>query len=304
MSLDTQDAPVVETPESDDFVVTSNSPVETLVAESVAPVTDPDDDAPAQEPDPASDAGKALAKKRGSLQTRINELTRERHETRREADAARAEVAALRLQLEQMQRPAQAEPSYVPQDGKPTADQFDNYDDFVEAKAVWAVEQRLREQQQREYQAQQQRQQHELQSSVAARIDAFRAEHPDYDEVVNSIGLPDTAAAGAILAHLQHSDFGPALAYELGKNPAEMTRLASLAPGFAVAALGRLEAQIESRTAAAHSGPVQTPAITKAKPPIKPVGGSPSVDDGPPPESASLDEHAAYWDRKEARRQR
>src|SRR5688500_304822 len=54
---------------------------------------------PVAEPDPASEAGKALAGKKKSLQARIDEITREKHDTARERDAAKAETAALRAEL-------------------------------------------------------------------------------------------------------------------------------------------------------------------------------------------------------------
>lgn len=286
----------------DDFIVTSNSPVEAQAESEPAPIQgdEPDvDEAGEQttqaepEPDPASEAGKALAKKRTSLQARINELTRKAGEREREAFAANERAARLQRELEARLNPQQPQQaSQLQHQGPPTVDQFENYDDFVKAQAVYAVRVEMwqAQQQQAAWQAQQQEQ--ALLQTVQAREAAFVAEHADYYDVVNSVSIPETPTGQAIIAHLRHADLGPALAYELGSNPAVLAEIVSRPPGFAVAALGKLEYQIEARQSAAHSGPAVPPNVTQAKPLIKPVSGSPvASDDGEVPDDLSLDDH-------------
>jgi hypothetical protein len=287
--VDTETVPAAA---SDDFVVSSTvpEPVDepTTSAEPVEALAETDDehvDSEQPEPDASSDAGKALAKKKGSLQDRINELTREKYDTKREADTARAEAAALRAELAALKAgsPAAAPPSAQRQDavpptssGKPRLEDFDSHEAWVEAVTDWKLDQRIEADKQKALEAEQQKAVQTVAEQAQARINAFRADHPDYDDVVNAAVLPpDAPSSQAVLMHLQHAELGPALAYALGSNPAELARIVSLPPGFAVAALGRLEAQIESRNQAAQSGPASVAApVTTAPDPIKPVGGA------------------------------
>jgi hypothetical protein len=311
--VDTETVPAAA---PDDFVVSSTvpEPVDepTTPAEPVDALAETDDehvDSEQPEPDASSDAGKALAKKKGSLQARINELTREKHATRREADAARAEAAAMRQRLEALERGGQAQPPSGQQaprgDAEPSPEQFDTYDAYVKAQAKWEVRQELQAEQLRQRAFAEERAAESVMTEAQKRIDAFRTDHPDYDDVVNAVFLPATPAAEVIVAHLRHADVGPALAYELGQRPEELARIASLPPAFAIAALGKLEGQIESRAAAAQSGPALTPNVTKAKPPIKPVGGSPvTSDDGEVSDDLSPDEHIKRMNARDRARRR
>jgi hypothetical protein len=313
MELDT--GTPTATIETDDFEVTSNSPVETQAVEPVAPVESAipagDEEEPQTEPDPASEAGKALAKKRNSLQARINELTRKAGEREREAQAANERAERLQRELEARLGGQQAQPEPLAQPAAqdfpwPKAEQFDNYDEFVQAQAVAAVRYEMWQAQQAQAVWQQQQQAEYLAQTVREREAAFVAEHPDYYDVVNSLSInPQTPTGQYVLAHLQHSDLGPALAYALGSDPAEFDRIVSLPYGRAIAALGRLEERLDARPATAHSGPVASPNVTQAKPLIKPVSGSPvASDDGEVPDDLSADEHIRRMNARDRARRR
>jgi hypothetical protein len=298
----------------DDIRVSGNAdagdPLPAVVADQI-----PASDAPDPEPDPASEAGKQLAKKKGSLQGRIDDLTREKHDSKREAEAAKAELAALRAELQSLKQP-KAEPAVDP--SKPKRDDFiakigteyqtyeqaqDAYDDARDEWRATVSDKSQRERASKDAEAAAWR-------SAQDRITAFKADHPDYDEVVGKVMIPPGPGAEQLLAHLTFSEAGAALAYDLAKHqPDELSRLASLPPVLVVEALGEHKASLKLRAAAAPSGPVATtPAYKPATPPIKPVVGSPvtSDDEGDPDDlsEAAVNSHFKRENAKILKRRR
>lgn len=70
-----------------------------------------------------------------------------------------------------------------------------------------------------------------------------RAAHPDYDEVLLSSDMPVSQALQQVLLT---SEQGPAIMYQLAKNPAELARISALPPLDAAREIGRLEAKASS----------------------------------------------------------
>lgn len=93
------------------------------------------------------------------------------------------------------------------------------------------------------------------------------AEFPDFDEVVNKGAEAGTWECPPIIAlGIKDSDFGPAIAYDLAKNPAEASRIAKLSPIEQAREFGRIEArkQIAAETKAAEAAEAaKTPPETK-----------------------------------------
>lgn len=228
----------------------------------------PDEQAQA-EPDPASEAGKELAKKRNSLQARIDQAVAQQR-------AAEARAAELERRLAERDA-AKAEPKAEPTapayltGPKPTVDEigtkYDSYEAYVEALQDWKIDERDARRAIEAQQTQAQQTQREVLTRAQARIDTFKSEHPDFDEVVNAALFPPGApSAPTVIEYLNHSEMGPQLAYALAKDTAEMARIASLPPAFAIAALGKLEGKLEA-PAADKPAPV-----SNAPAPPKPVG--------------------------------
>lgn len=107
------------------------------------------------------------------------------------------------------------------------------------------------------------------QADFQRRTAEVRAKHSDYDEVLENapnIGLhADTQRA------LLTSEHGPAIIYELAKNPAELERIASLPPLEAAREIGRLEAR------ASVTPPPTTATKTATRPPAPPTNVSGST---------------------------
>jgi len=268
---------------------TAEAPVETKPAETPAPV----------EGDPNKKPTR-LDTRKSQIQQEIDALVRDRELARREIEAIRAEQRAYESQRSGSTAPQpQAQPNAQntpashlqnvildPADPEPDVARFQQYEHFVDARNQWVRrgEDRFRGVQQQQWQAQQYAQQ--VEQTYAERCQAFASTTPDFHDVINAIefpmvnGQPATPTAASVLQHVKHSEFGPQLAYALGQSPDELTRILSLAPGFAVAALGRLEARLDPGFAATAGAPAPK-LISSAPTPPPTVGTKPTapVDD-------------------------
>lgn len=179
------------------------------------------------------------------VQSRIDELTRDKHAARREAEYWKGLAT---------QSTAQSTAEVA---AKPTADQFDDYADYVEALTDWKVEQKTRDVATKAVAGA------EIAHRQSAWVDrqiAARASLPDYDTVV---GTSDIPVAEHVRDALLDSERGPELAYHLASNPEFATQLNSMSPTRAALELGRLESSLDVT-------PAPKP-ISKAPAPITPI---------------------------------
>ena len=98
-----------------------------------------------------------------------------------------------------------------------------------------------------------------LASKYVSDVAAFKADHPDFDEVFVET-LPISKLMSAAIAE---SDKAADLSYWLGKNPDECARIHALPPVKQIYELGRIEARL---------GATETKAPNPKPAPIKPVG--------------------------------
>lgn len=314
-----------EAPQDYDFTVSGSPDEPAPIAAHVPPgpvaaIDEPDEDTPEPakadaKPDAASDAAKVLNEKKRTYKQRIAEVTWQKHEAERKA-------AALEQQLRERDaaKPAAEPAKPVPDTNRPRLKAFvdkigsdyETYEDAVDAHADALIAYARQSDQTAQQQRLDQQTQRELFTKAQARIDAFKAKQPDFDPSLVASLIPRGAPSGpAVLDHFFFSEVGPELAHHLTLDPAELARIASLPYGFAIAALGRLEAKFDTRPETAPTGPAPTaPNYTPAKPPIKPVGSSPvtSDDDGDPDDlsEAAVNRHASRENAKiqAARRRR
>ncbi|MGH8523668.1 MAG: hypothetical protein ACREXY_05465, partial [Gammaproteobacteria bacterium] len=88
--------------------------------------------------------------------------------------------------------------------------------------------------------AEEQRRQVQVQAEFQRRTQEVRAQNPDFDEVLMTADAPVSQAVQQALLTSEH---GPAIMYQLAKNPAELARLSALPPLDAAREIGRLEAK-------------------------------------------------------------
>src|SRR3990167_9458247 len=228
----------------------------------------------------ASEAGKQLAKKRKSLQDRINELTSERHASRMEAEEAKLERDALKRRLEAIEKPA-TETKPKTEDAEPAPDQFEDYESYVKAQARWEARQELTAAlSARDRAAADRRGQQDFQTAVAKhaeRVIAAQAKYADYDAVIAK-GNAALTQAGAIvppamIKAIVESDRSADILYDLASHPDVCLDVVRRSAGSTLDAAPVVRLYLESRLTPVQSGPdVQPKPVTKAAAPIKPVG--------------------------------
>ena len=315
MSEPGTDTAVVE--QDDDFEVASSTAA--IPAKQPAPAAAPekaDEPAKAETEDQkqareASEAGSRLAKRRQSIQDEINVLVRTRGDHEREIRALEARKAAIQREIDggkpAGEKSGGDKPSgpdwqkYKNLPGAPKEEDFETYGDFVFAVNDFITDQKLAARDDASRRDQAARANQERFAKHDERIEATRAQHADYDAVMES--AKDIFVPPHVIDYFLESEHGAELAYYLAGHHDEARSIAALTPLKAIAALGKLEDKLNpesSRSETVTTGPVEAPVVTKARPPIKPVGGgAASVDGGPPGDDADLDTHAAYWDRKD-----
>ena len=208
--------------------------------------------------------------KKPGVHNRIGELTKEKHDERREKEAALREAEYWRQQAlkaaEQKPEPTHADAPT----GEPTREQFD-YDDaqFMRAWYKWQRDQE-RAEETRTKQAEEAQKRHK---TFQEREQAFAAAHPDYEEVAKAEHVPiPKEMAEAII----ESDDAPAIAYYLGQNLEEASAIAAMSPIAVARAIGRIEAKLSAKPAV-QTTTTPTKTVTRAPEPVTTLSGSPAV---------------------------
>lgn len=177
----------------------------------------------------------------------------------------RAEAQALaefyEKQARDLQRPAQA-----PDHTKPDIAQFTTNEDYAAAMEKWATDKFTRDHQQRQHAESAQAEQRHLAESWNRNALRGEEKYADWDEVVPELGQPVTPADKALML----AENGHDIIYHLRKNPAELTAILQMHPALAAGEIGALSARLKA-------APVKPPPVSKAPPPIEPVGAGNTV---------------------------
>lgn len=195
--------------------------------------------------------------KRG-LTKRFQQLTSQVRELKQQL-AAKADTGVASPKVETEVKPAS--------EGKPSIDQYETYDQYVEALADWKFEQREKARQAEETKRKAEDEQKARTATWQDRVAEFTKQHDDFDEVLESIKVPITPA---VLQTVMDSENGPALAYWLAQHVDDLKRISGLNELAAAREIGKIEASLTQPKPA-------TPAkqkVSAAPVPIKPVGGT------------------------------
>lgn len=263
VSNDEQVAPKVESESVEESASEDRNPDGTFKARDKAePDESEEPEASAEdgdENDSDEDAQPERKERRRSARQRIGELTAKVYEARSRAEQAERQLAQLQK-------------SYTPVD--PNLE-FEDSGEFTKQVIRTTNMEDRAEQSLAEREAAIALAQQATAEVFQARVEEFRDEMPDFDQVFNA-NVPITEVAAEFLAE---SDVGPKIAYHLSKNLGQAHRIAALNPVRQAVELTRLEAQLKAAPPAKRT--------TKAPKPAKPItaaGSSGTFD----PSSASV----------------
>lgn len=216
------------------------------------PAPEPDADAKQPEADPESEQGEGEEReeaaasenverkpgKKPGVHQRIDELTREKYEARREADELRKRLEAL----EQGKKPAPEQPAAPQPDAEPTLEQFDfDVAKFTQARDKWVRENAVKEVETKRQQEARESERKAHKEAFDKRLSAFEKDNPGAWDAAVKAPMTLTPPMLEVIATSEH---GPHLGVYLSQNLEEADRISKLSPVAAAAALGRIEASL------------------------------------------------------------
>lgn len=193
------------------------------------------------------------------VQGRIDELTREKHDARRERDIERTENATLRMENERL-RLESAGGAGVEQpatDEQPNAETFEGtHEEFVLALSQWGARQEFVKLQSAQSEVNAESQLGQQKESFIERGEVWAKEHGVDDfrgKTVDNRGIRITETMRDIL---WNSDDGPAVTVYLANNPTVAESISKLSPSQQAYELGRINATPASPKTITDAPPV------------------------------------------------
>lgn len=191
-----------------------------------------------------------------NVQIRINKITAEKHEAKREAEELRKRLEALESKPKEQAK-------------KPELSDFDYDDDNYRAALVdYQVQKALEDRELKQGQAEQAKRAQEQQTVFNDRIEKLKK--PDFWEVANAV----PTLAPEVVNTLMEAEDGASLIYHLGTHLDQADKLAGMNANQALLEIGRISANLNKK---------QTVKLSAAPEPIEPLnsGGSLTKDRGP-----------------------
>lgn len=225
-------------------------------------------------------------KKTPWFQKRIDEVTAEKWELKRERDQ-------LRDLLYQQQQQRQPEPAAQPAaaDGRPVLENFDSYEAFTEALADWKFDQRMTQLEQRRNAETAAQAAARQEAEFAERLKQAAAQQPELEQIAQDRTLPVSEAMAQVI---KVSEIGPQMLAALHADREQARRIYDLPPHLAAFELGRL--------AASATAPQQPRRVNQPSPPINtPLAGGTAATTDP---ARMTDAQFAAWRRAQIAQRR
>ena len=265
----------------------------------------------------AKDDEKPLGKPRDDPRARMLEATRKEAEAKKALASERAERQALANEIREIRsaltkrepgesRQSQAEAERKPAStGKPAPEQYDDYEQYLDARDNWNRKEWAAENTRRQSEAEyQQRVMGQVGSFTQSLASAAKSDPEFNGKVAQEVmdlqptmtldpnQMPD--ASNWVADELVFSaENAPALMLYLSEHLDDLQRIAALSSPRAVT---REVAKLAARLEAAPAGSSSKPEPSKAKPPVRPVTGSPHIaEETAYRDGMSLDEYSRGW---------
>jgi hypothetical protein len=239
--------------------------------------------APAQEPEKTGETPektgeispeepKLTKEQRHSAPERVKRATAEAAAAKREAEDARKQAVSLqeRLARFEAQQPSKED------DPEPTEEQFEAYKDYVKAQSRWEARQELKA-----FNAAQAEMQRRVvingQMDQAKQAFSGRIKEAGGQEFLDKLSedVLNIAADTPVGVAVRDSEMAPKLMQYLSDHPDELRALSGLHPAHIFRAIGKIEGKLEGVAVTGNAPRVV--AVSRAKPPVKPVTGMPAV---------------------------
>lgn len=251
----------------------AESDSEPVAVEEAEPVAEEVQSEPKEAEKEANQEGER--KQNPKLEKRFSEITKQREEARLEAQRERQARLELEQRLAAIQQQQQPPQQAVNVDAEPQPSQFSDAFEYAKALAEYSTEKALAERDRQIAMAREQEAQQKIIQSWAQKVQAAKAELPDFDDLVAS---SDVVVNNAVRDAILESDVGPKILYHLAENNDLAKKIASLNPNAALREIGKLEARFEAKADSKQTAPVVK---SKAPTPIQPIRGGAGQPDVP-----------------------
>ena len=222
--------------------------------------TDDTQEAGDKDDDSQDDAAPAAKGKGGSRQRRIERLTRENEELKRQLAGGQPPPAKPQDKPSEPAKPAAA--------GKPKLEDYQTLEAYQEALTDWKLDDRERTRKEADARTAAEEAVRTEQEKWAVKEKAARKAHDDYDGLIDTVVIPAGPGVMAARQAMLEDEHGAELLYYLAKNPKELERIAGLPPASAVLAIGKLSAKFDTPATETNG----KPRITGAPKPPPPSG--------------------------------
>jgi len=203
------------------------------------------------------------------LEKRFSELTKARKAAEEQAAQERAAREALEARLQALEG-QQSNKKTNEVNTKPQPDDYADAFRYAEALAEWSANEAVARREQEIKQQAEQAKQQEVMKTWQQKLEAVKAELPDYEDMVASSTV---AVSDAVRDAILESDVGPRILYELASDDELGAKIANLSTAQALKMIGKLEAKFEVQTEEpAKSKPVAVK--SNAPKPINPIRGT------------------------------
>ena len=231
-------------------------------------------------------------KQNPKLEKRFSEITKQREEARQEAQREREARQALEARLQALEKQSAPQQAQIVEQ-EPQPHQFSDAFEYAKALTDYRVEQRLAQEKAEQAKAAEAAERQKVMSQWSQKVQAAKAELPDFDEMVQSAS--DVVVPDHIRDAMMESDVGPKLLYHFAENPDLARSIAAMPPIKALREIGKLEAKFEAPKQA------EKPSVarSKAPEPIQPIRASGKAD---VPLTANGEFHGSYQAWKAARK--
>jgi chromosome segregation ATPase len=205
-------------------------------------------------------------KQNPKLEKRFSEITKQREDARKEAQQEREARQSLEAKLRDYEDKAKPKAEQVTED-EPQPEQFSDMYEYAKALTDYRVDQRWKDEKQKEVQAKVQAERDQLINTWAKRVDSAKSEIPDFEAMV---GSADVVVSNEVRDAIFESEVGPRILYHLAENPDIAEQLQGMTLTRALATIGKLEAKFEK------TEPQTKPTVgrSKAPAPINPIKAS------------------------------
>lgn len=194
------------------------------------------------EPEPEqANPTEEVEKKPSKLERRFSDITKQREAARQEAAAERARREALEAEIAELRRKSEPAPVTETND-KPRPDQFSDAFEYAEKLAEWSAQQAITQLEKKEAERKAAEQKNQVINTWAQRLQAAKAELPDFDDMVSS---SEVQVADHVRDAILESEVGPRILYHLAENPEIAQKLAGMTVTGALREIGKLEARLE-----------------------------------------------------------